>query len=255
MHSPGEFLISGSFFSIRWYGLLISLGILAAYFLSLAELKQEKIPENKFDSVFLSTLLSGIIGARIGFVIQNTAYFGQHFAEIFKIWDGGLSIHGAIIMGTAALYLSVKATKLDFRKIANIIAPNVLLAGSIGRWGNFFNQEIIGKPTNYFLKIFIDPAHRPIGLENVSYYHPVFLYESVSLLLAFIFYRILKNRLKNYALVYTLTIYSAIRIIVEFWRIDYKPIFWKFDLAQLVSFGIILFALTFLAVTLTKRQK
>jgi phosphatidylglycerol:prolipoprotein diacylglycerol transferase len=221
----------------------------------LVEARREKIPENKFDSVFLLTLLSGIIGARIGFVLQNTAYFGQHFAEIFKIWDGGLSIHGAIIMGTVALYLSIKVTKLDFKKIANIIAPNILLAGSIGRWGNFFNQEIIGKPTNSFLKIFIDPAHRPPGLENVSYYHPVFLYESILLLFAFVFYRILKNRLENYALVYTLIIYSLIRMIVEFWRIDYKPILWKFDLAQLVSLGIILVTLAFGAVTLTKKQK
>jgi phosphatidylglycerol:prolipoprotein diacylglycerol transferase len=238
--------------TIRWYGFLIAIGALSAYFFSLSEAKKNKIAESKFDSIFLVTLLFGIIGARIGFVVQNTSYFSSHATEIFKVWDGGLSIHGALILGAAALFISAKSLKLDFMKVANIIAPNVMLAAAIGRWGNFFNQEIVGKPTNSALRVAIDVAHRPIGFENISSFYPVFLFESVLLLIAFILYRAFKSKLENNALVYTLVIYSLIRIIVEFWRIDYKPIFIGLDLAQIVSSVIIL--VTILA-ALTNRKK
>lgn len=252
MHPYSEFLIqSGSVF-IRWYGFLIAIGALSGYYFSLAEAKKNKIAEGKFDSVFLATLFFGILGARIGFVVQNTSYFGQHIIEIFKVWDGGLSIHGALILGSATLFISARTLKLDIMKVGNIIAPNVMLAAAIGRWGNFFNQEIVGKPTNSALSVVIDVAHRPIGFEKISSYHPVFLYESVLLLLAFIIYRIFKDKLQKNALVYTLVVYSLIRIIVEFWRIDYKPILIGLDLAQLVSSAIILITLV---VILTFRKK
>ena len=252
MHPYSEFLFQSSSISVRWYGFLIALGVLSAYFISLNEVKKSKISESKFDSIFLLTLLFGIIGARLGFVVQNTSYFGHHLIDIVKIWDGGLSIHGALILGVIALLVSTRKAGISFVKIANIIAPNVLLAGAIGRWGNFFNQEIIGKPTNFILKLYIDPIHRPIGFENISNYHPVFLYESVLLIIAFIIYRILKNRIGERAWIYTLIVYSLIRIIVEFWRIDYKPFFIGLDLAQIVSSVIILVTIV---AALTFRKK
>lgn len=252
MHPYSEFIINSSLFNVRWYGFLISVGVLAAYVLSIREIRKHAIPENKFDTLFLLTLFFGIIGARLGFVLQNTAYFGSHLSEIFKIWDGGLSIHGALILGAITMLVASKILKLEPMKIINIIAPNVLLAGAIGRWGNFFNQEIIGKPTSFVINIFINENNRPAGFENYSSFHPVFLYESVLLLGAFIIYQLLKKKIERYSFTYTLTAYSLARIIVEFWRIDYKPIFLALDLAQIVSFGIILITLI---ATLTFRQK
>jgi len=245
MHPYSELLFQSSLITVRWYGFLIALGVLLAYYFSLREVRLLKISESKFDSVFLLTLFFGIVGARIGFVVQNTTYFSSHIIEMFRIWDGGLSIHGALILGAITLFVSARNLKINIIKVANVIAPNVMLAAAIGRWGNFFNQEIVGKPTDSALKLFIDPAKRPVGFEDVANYHPVFLYESILLLIGFIIFRIFKNRLEGFALAYTLIIYSSIRIIIEFWRIDYKPILIGLDLAQIVSCGIIVITLVF----------
>jgi len=246
------FFIQNDFISIRWYGLLIAIAILISYFLALREIKKSNIKESKFDSIFLITVLAGIIGARLAFVLQNLSYYPSHLNEIFAIWDGGLSIHGAIILGVLALLVSTKLYRVSFFSLANIISPYLLLSGAIGRWGNYFNQEIIGKPSSSFLKMFVPLEGRPHGFENFTHFYPVFLFESILLFLAFIIYLLFKKKLEKYALVYTLIIYSFTRIIVEFWRIDYKPIFFHLDLAQIVSFGIIIVGVV---VGLTFRHK
>ena len=228
--------------SVRWYGILIALGALVAYLLIESESKREKVESNQLESVVLLVLLFGLLGARLGFVIQNVTYFAHLPLEILKFYHGGLSIHGALIGGLVALYISTRKTKLSFYKIANIISPPVLLAIAIGRWGNFFNQEIIGKPAQIPWKMYVAVLNRPVGLENVEFFHPVFLYESLALVLIFsLFWLFLRD--KNIGLIYTLCGYCAVRIVVEFWRVDYKPIFLKFDLAQIVSFAIILLVL------------
>lgn len=240
--TPDPFLLKTYFISIRWYGLLIALGILLAYVLSLREARRKNINESSFDTIFLITTISGVLGARLGFVFQNTQYFFENPIEILKITDGGLSIHGALILGILGLVVSSLIIKTNPYKMLNIISPQVLLGGAIGRWGNFFNQEIFGKPTNFFLKIFIDESHRPLQYSSINYFHPVFLYESVLLLLAYLLYLVLKRKLEKNAFVYTIIAYSIIRIAVEFLRIDYKPIVFGLDLAQILSISIIIFA-------------
>jgi len=228
---------------IRWYGFLIACAILISYFISKQNfLKIHKNRGDDFDGAFLTVLLLGLFGARVGFVLQNIPYYSKNILEIFMIWDGGLSIHGALIGGIIAFFIAQKKYKINLFDFANSIAPQVLLSGAIGRCGNFFNQEIIGKPTTSISwKMFISPENRPNGFENYSFFHPVFLYESILLITAYIIYLLfLKNYKDNFAFIYTLISYSLIRIIVEFCRIDYKPIFWKFDLAQIVSLGILI---------------
>lgn len=241
--NPIAFTLGG--FAIRWYGLLIALAILIGYLIGIKDLKADGIEEGRSDLMYLVVVLSGIIGARLGFVLQSPSYYltSSHNLEILKVWDGGLSIHGAIIAGVLALYIFCQTNKLKFLQVANDITPPILLAGALGRWGNYFNQEIIGKPTDLPWKMYITLSNRPAGFENEAFFHPVFLYESILLASAFIFYLVFKKFLKQYAFAYTLIIYSLIRIIVEFFRIDYHPILFSFDLAQFVSLGIILFAL------------
>jgi len=250
--APDPYFIQTAYLSIRWYGLLIAFAILLSYYLSLRAAKKEGVEETKFDTVFLVTIISGIVGARLGFVLQNASYYTKHFGKILSFWDGGLSIHGAIILGVIALYIIVTKYRLGFVRFANIVAPYLLLSGAIGRWGNYFNQEIIGKPTDSFAKMFVSQGARPIGFEKFNYFHPVFFYESLLLLIAFTLYFVFAKFLKKSALSYTLITYSTARIVVEFWRIDYKPIFLFFDLAQWVSFGIILVTII---VILTFRKK
>lgn len=236
--------------SVRWYGVLIASAVYLSY-LIISKRYSKTFSDNSFDYIFLAVLFFGLIGARIGFVIQNIGYFSQNLSGLFKIYEGGLSIHGGIIGGVLGLLLITKILKLNFIKVANIMSPEVLMSIAIGRFGNYFNQEIIGKPTNGIIKMFVDSAHRPLGLEGNAFFHPVFLYESVILFILYFFLTSNAKRVESRGVVYLLIGYCLARISVEFFRIDYKPIFLIFDLAQLVSFGII--AIT--VITLTFRRK
>lgn len=240
--------------TMRWYGFLIALGIFLGYLISYLRAKDLKISPNSFDSIFVITVLSGVVGARIGHVIQLIPYYQAHPIEIFEIWNGGLSIHGAIIAGLLGLLISCYFYKVSFLKLANIVAPQLMLAGAIGRFGNFFNQEVLGRPTDLSWGMHVDELRRPIGYSNVGLFHPVFFYESILLFASFCVYLLLRRKIGDkLGLAYTLVFYSLARIIVEFWRLDYSPILWKFDLAQIVSFGIIIVGLVSGYLTLTKR--
>lgn len=252
---PGQLTIDPVLFrigtvSVKWYGALIALAVYLSY-LIISKRYSRTFSDNNFDYIFLVVLFFGLIGARIGFVIQNIGYFSQNLSGLFKIYEGGLSIHGGIIGGILGLLVITKILKLSFIKVANIMSPEVLMSIAIGRFGNYFNQEIIGKPTNGIIKMFVNPAHRPPGLENNAFFHPVFLYESVILFALYLFLTSNTKRVENSGVVYLLIGYCIARICVEFFRIDYKPIFLIFDLAQLVSFGIIPITI----ITLTFRRK
>ena len=252
---PNQFLFEVGNFHVRWYGFLIASGILVAYFLSDRAMVKNSIRAHTSETIPIYVILFGLIGARLGFVLQNIPYFSKNFLEMFRVWDGGLSIHGAILGGIIGIWIGASIYRENFLKIANCIAPTIFVAGAIGRFGNFFNQEIIGRPAEVWWKMYIALQNRPAGYENFSFFHPVFLYESILFLLFYGAYLFLAKKYGNkFGFAYTLIFYSLIRIIVEFWRIDYRPFFGPFDLAQLVSFGIILVGLTIAVVTLTKRE-
>lgn len=107
----------------------------------------------------------------------TTKYYLTHPLLMIDIRNGGLGIPGAVIGGILAMWIYTRRKKLSLVTWLDITAPGLALAQAIGRWGNFFNQELYGAPTNLPWKIYIDPAHRLPGFENVSYYHPLFLYE------------------------------------------------------------------------------
>jgi len=253
---PNPIIFSIGKLSVRWYGFLIAIGVAIAYYLSEKDLVKSGINESKAEMIPFWIILFGLIGARLGFVVQNIRFYSQNILEILKVYDGGLSIHGAITVGIITFFIISRKYKITFLKIANAISPQLFLAGAIGRFGNFFNQEIIGKPTNVIWKMFIAPYNRPLGFENNNFFHPVFLYESLLFLIFYALYFILRKKIgSQFGFAYTMIFYSLTRIIVEFWRIDYKPILGPFDLAQLVSFGIIIIGLVVVSLTLTPRKK
>jgi phosphatidylglycerol:prolipoprotein diacylglycerol transferase len=233
-------LIKIGFIEIRWYGFLIALAILLATYIAEKEAKRENVSEDDFFSVLIWGIIFGIIGARIYYVVFNFSYFSHNLMDVFKTWEGGLAIHGAILAAflVAFLYSHFKKnctfTFLQGLDIFTFVLP---LAQSIGRWGNFFNHEAYGRPTNLPWKMYIAPEHRIPGYQNFEFFHPTFLYESFWDLIVFLLlFYFIRNKRQNYGEVTALylILYSIGRIPIEFLRTD-SLYLGKFRVAVLVS--------------------
>lgn len=174
---------------IRFYGIILMLGALAAAFLAEREARRRKLNSEFVWDALILVLIGGIIGARLWHVFTpppsmvamgyTTKYYLTHPLDLINTRAGGLGIPGAIIGGGLALFLYSRHRKTSFLMWADIAAPGVALAQAIGRWGNFFNQELYGKPSTLPWAIYIDPTNRVPGYENYSTFQPLFLYESI----------------------------------------------------------------------------
>jgi len=226
VEDPVAFSIFG--FEIVWYGIIIALatvvGFIVAYFTA-GYRGQKKDEVLNFAPL---ALIFSIIGARLIHVLVNWSYYSRHPGYILAFRRGGLAIQGAILGGIIALIVFCKIRKLDFWLWADIASPALVLGQAIGRWGNFFNQEAYGKPTDLPWKIFIDEANRLPGYERYEYFHPTFLYESVANFLLFIilmlmhrYYKKRPGRIPDGLIFATyLGVYSIYRTIIEYYRID-----------------------------------
>jgi phosphatidylglycerol---prolipoprotein diacylglyceryl transferase len=178
-----------------------------------------------------------VICARIYYVTFQWSQYAANPASMIAIWQGGIAIHGAIIGGILAAIGFAKVKRLSFWRIADVVAPAAALGQAIGRWGNFFNSEAYGAPTNLPWKLLIPPAQRPIGMADVAYYHPTFLYESIWNFLVFLglLWLFQRDRLKSGTifLVYAIA-YSTGRIWIEGLRTD-SLMLGGIRIAQLVS--------------------
>ena len=255
---------------IYFYGVLIMTGVIAAAILSYFEAKRRKLnPEIILDVLFW-IILGGIIGARIWHIftpppsmmitdpisgkLVNPYFAGgyPHLLDIINIRNGGLGIPGAVIGGALALWIYCRSKKLSFLTWTDVIVPGLALAQAIGRWGNFFNQELYGKPTNLPWKIYIEPSRRVAGYENFSYFHPLFLYESLYNLACMGFLLWLGRRFPKWLkegdlfLIY-LILYPIGRFFLEFLRLDSSQL-WGINANQtfvaivaLISAGIMVY--------------
>ena len=167
---------------IYWYGIVLALAQLVGIIVCIREGRRFLIPQDVFFDFFLLVLPMAVIGARVYYVFFKWSYYKNHLWDIFKIWQGGIAIYGAIIASILCAIVFFRCRKYNFWKMADICAPALLVGQAIGRWGNFFNQEAYGGPVNKtFLK---DTLHLPnviIEQMNVNgvYHHPTFLYESM----------------------------------------------------------------------------
>ena len=179
---------------IYWYSVMILLGVILAVYLSLKESKKLGMYKY-FENLIFETLLFGIIGARLYYVIFNFSAYEGDFLSIFKIWEGGLAIYGGIIGGLVAIIYNAKKSKQSVIKTTDIVSPGLIIAQAIGRWGNFFNQEAHGTVVTY---AFLKKLHLPMFIINGmhidgEYFHPTFLYESLWCLLGFIILLIIRK--------------------------------------------------------------
>ena len=217
---------------IRFYGIILMLGAISGAWLATREVKRRgHNPEIVWD-LLTYLLIGGIVGARLWHVLtpppssQFTAgWYLTHPLDALAIWKGGLGIPGAVIGGVIVMYFYTRRNKLNFAEWTDIAAPSVALGQAIGRWGNFFNQELYGAPTDLPWKIFIDEKHRLPSYFDVAYYHPLFLYESLwnlaNLFLLLWLPKRFGDRLKpgDLFLVY-LVVYPVGRFFLDFLRLD-----------------------------------
>lgn len=182
-------------FTIGMYGLMIALGVIATLVVATIEAKRWGEPSRHVLNMALIVIPLGVIGARLYHVIDEWDYYSQNPALI--VGGRGLGIFGAIIGGTLGVIIYTKWKKISTLRWMDIVAPGLILAQAIGRWGNFFNQELYGYPTNLPWAIYIDPAKRIPGYEAYSHFHPLFLYECIWNFSGFLFLMFVGRKLKH----------------------------------------------------------
>ena len=221
--------------TLNFYGLIIMVGVIAAAVLSYFEAKRQNLNTDVVLDSLTWIIIGGVIGARLWHIFTppasmveqgiTTQYYLTHPLAAIAIWRGGLGIPGAVAGGALAFYLYSRKRDLNFGQWADVFAPGLALGQAIGRWGNFVNQEVYGRPTDLPWAIRIDPQHRLPEFMEYETYHPLFLYESLFNLLnmGFLLWvsRKYGNKLKHgdVFLTYLIT-YPIFRFFMEFLRLD-----------------------------------
>jgi prolipoprotein diacylglyceryl transferase len=167
------------------YGLMLALGVLAAAYVAERRWAARGGDPKEIGQIAVPVVISGIIGARVYHLFTGYSWSAHGILGAFQIWKGGLSIWGAVAGGLIAVIVLARIRHLDVLVLMDVIAPGLAIAQAIGRWGNYFNQELFGRPTTLPWALEIDPAHRPAGYANDATFHPTFLYESLWCLLVF----------------------------------------------------------------------
>ena len=258
--SPNPILLDLGFITVRWYGFFIALALLVGIWLAIKIAKENNINSDDIYSLALYGAIFGIIGARMYEVFFiNWYYYQENLINIFAIWHGGLAIHGVIIAGLVTLIIFGKIKKIPFLVLADLAVILLPLGQAIGRWGNYFNQELFGWPTSLPWGIPIDLINRPSSFINQQYFHPVFLYESILNLILFLILFLVYKKIKlgrGILLAIYLIGYGLIRFLMEFVRIDLTPIYWVLRFPQWVSIGMmILGSLILVKITLKSNIK
>lgn len=254
-HVPDPILLSFGSIHIYWYGFCIMLGVMFSVVVLLKLAKYYEVSsENILDLVFY-LMLAGIIGARIYDVFLELPYYSKYPMEIFKIWKGGLAIHGGLIAGCLALWIYAKKQKLNFWKMAAMAVSVMPLAQAFGRWGNYFNNELFGLPTDLPWGIPVLSENKIMGFLEYDFFHPTFLYESIGNFFLFLFLLIFNiwiirsGKMKDVYFQILVSIYlacySLLRFSLEFIRIDTTPVFGGIRFPQIVSIFIILLIIIF----------
>jgi prolipoprotein diacylglyceryl transferase len=225
--SPSSrFLVDSGPLHIRWYGLLLALGVLLGSAIARRELRRRSIDPDLTYAVALWVVPFGLIGARLYHVATDwSTRFAGHWERIPQVWEGGLGIYGALLGGIVGGAIAARRYGIALPVLLDCIAPGTALAQALGRFGNYFNQELFGGPTKLPWGLEISLPNRPPGYEQYATFQPTFLYESLwSLIVAGVVLYVSRRawtRLPGGALLCLyLSLYSAGRFFVEGLRID-----------------------------------
>ena len=241
--NPESTMIKFGTINIYFYGVIVVSGIFLCMYLIEKLSKNRGIEKYHLENLYFYLIIFGIIGARIYSVLFfDFKYYKYNFLEIFKIWHGGIAIQGAIIAGILTIYFYCKKNKLNLLKYLDIFALVLPLGQAIGRWGNFFNEELYGKISNLPWAIYIQ--------KTGFHHHPIFIYEFIlNLLFFFILLKIFRRYYKEgkIFLLYILG-YGIIRFFMEFLRTDNTLEIFGMRFPQIIAIVFIIFSLYFLLI-------
>ena len=249
-------------FSIRWYGIILTLGIVCGVLYAMYRAKKnEGIPSEDVLDFAIWVVLLAVVGARLYYVLTSLDHYDSFF-DAFKIWEGGIAIYGAIIGGALGVFIVSKVKKYDktkILKVCDMVAPGVMLGQIIGRWGNFVNGEAHGVETTSFLRMGLMGAADTTYPHKEMFYHPTFLYESVWNLIGFvlinIFYK--KKKYDGQVLLAYLAWYGFGRMLIEGLRTDslYIGVFRISQVVGFLCFAICTTLLIYLSVRTKRKEK
>lgn len=257
--SPGDIAFSVGSVSVYYYGIIMAaslcLGILTARVIT-GKFYPNINTETIYD-ISPHIIIGAIVGARVYYCLLSYSYYIRNPFEIIQLWHGGISIHGAIIGGLIGGIIYAKKHKLPILKLCDIFSYGLILGQALGRWGNFFNSEAFGGPTENFLKLYIPVYKRPLEYMQYNYFHPTFLYESILdvcifLILFFIIRKISKNT-DGIVFFSYLILYSIARITIEQIRIDSVLNLFGIPVAQIISVILIIIS-TFAIIRIVKKE-
>ncbi|MFT7658867.1 MAG: phosphatidylglycerol:prolipoprotein diacylglycerol transferase [Cyanobium sp.] len=226
--SPGPLVFQLGPITLRWYGLLIAIAVLLGLTLATRLGRARGIEPSLIADLLPLLVLGAVLGARLYYVLLEWRQYGGNWLDALAIWRGGIAIHGALLGGSLAAVLFCRWRRQPFWPLLDVLVPAVALGQAIGRWGNFFNSEAFGLPTDLPWKLFIPLPFRPSEFLDQAYFHPTFLYESiwnlgVCILLLLLFRAASRGRIEllpgTLSCVYLLA-YSSGRVWIEGLRTD-----------------------------------
>ena len=221
--SPDNGVIDIGPIPLHAYGLLLAIGVLVAAWIAERRWVARGFDGKTFSDMAVWIVVGGVVGARVYHVISDYQLFTDDWLRAFQIWKGGLSIWGVLAGGVIAVIVLTRIKHVETLPLMDCIAPGLLAAQAIGRWGNYFNQELFGRPTDLPWALEIDAAHRPAEFFEEPTFHPTFLYESLWALVVFgILLWADKRFTMGHGRVFALYVamYTAGRTAVESLRID-----------------------------------
>lgn len=177
--SPGPIALAIGPFTIRWYGILMACAMGIGLWLAYREARRRRVDPDELLKTSELALVGGLIGARLYYVAFSWEYYSQFPQKIIAVWEGGLAIHGGLLGGLLLGGGYAWWKQLPLPRYLDIVAPSLALGQGIGRWGNFFNEEAFGRPTDLPWKLFITAPNRPLPYVREEFFHPTFLYESL----------------------------------------------------------------------------
>lgn len=243
---------------IYWYSIILLIAFITGGILVLKESKKYNIEKEKISDLAFYLIVFSLLGARLYYVIFNWDYYSVNLIDIFKVWEGGLAIHGGLIAGLLVLIYFSKKNKINLLKMTDIMVVGLIIGQAIGRWGNFFNSEAHGAITT--LKSLQD-MHIPkfiINGMNINgiYYEPTFLYESIWCITGFIILLLIRKFLNTKTGTLTsfyLIWYGIGRFIIEGMRTD-SLMLGNLKMAQLISLLMIISGLIIFTVLSFKKN-